>query len=136
MKAHTLALLFQFFSMNQQDVYLYTLPHVHQSTFYYHGELCFFKPKYYGLAEDNPVSAWLIYSKLPDVLFLGGCAGAIGISNLLSDFDKDHLKGFPVGTSDIFMTILTFAEIQAIHSWAFLGLGPSEQSWTFAKIEF
>jgi hypothetical protein len=136
MNAHALALLMQFFSMNQQDVYVYTLPNVYRTTLTYQGRICPETYNSYGNIEQNPVSAWLIGNKVPDLCYVGGCLGAVGITSLLSDFDNQHLKGFPFGTADIFTTLLTLAEINAIHSWAVYNVGPVEQNWTLAKIVF
>lgn len=122
MSAQVLALSFQLLVLNTQDQFAYTEPNIGK-TFTYDGQA-------YQAQESNPISAAFLDGGAGTLYFVGAAGADVVAASLLTDFDKEHLKGLPIGTADIYMAAATLIEIDAIHSWAKFGFGPPEVSWT------
>ena len=127
-QAEWLAIFMQLGAMNGQDILTYTAPNIGKEGIY-HGQR-------YVLNEANALPDIFIKEGIPGIYVVGLTGVELGVASLLGDFDKDHLKGIPIGTRDFFLLVYTVLEMEAIHSWGKYGLGPPERQWEFIHISF
>lgn len=137
MQGHVLAILLQSFAMLQQDEFVYTKPNIGPHFHVADSAHPQWPAGYFIVYEEaNPFQKPFTDNDLWVPSYILNVGGTAVVTGLLDDFDHQHLKGSPIGTADIFLGLIVYTEIQAIHSWARFGLGPPEVKWTFFTHEF
>lgn len=149
----TLAMVLQVSVMLHQDAYTYTQPYVGRYFLSYSDGRPDTRrswPTYWKMLpnyrwdgtpfhvpmEANPVSAWFQQNGMLPVYDAGSILATAGTAELLREFDRDHLKGCPIGTKDLFLAGMAVMEMDAMHTWVSTGYGPPEASWTFFRADF
>jgi hypothetical protein len=87
-----------------------------------------YRAEFFCNSEGNRVARYLFDRGFGSLTGFIGMVGVCGTAHLLKKVDRNLSK--------IFISAITIAEINAIHSWAKHGIGPKEKIWPIYQISF